>query len=131
MNILQTEWWTVGVPPQWWAEHDDDVVVIGDCDDVGCIEVSTLQKEAGDFTLTELEQIAGDNGESAWQWQACSLGEFSGCCTRYEEEDTLVREWYVASGSVLLFITYSCAAENRGLDAAAVDEILQTLVFAN
>ena len=42
-----------------------------------------------------------------------------------------MREWYVAIGSVLLFITYSCDAENRGLDDAAVDEILQTLVAVN
>jgi hypothetical protein len=129
MNILETEWWTIGVPPEWWAEHEDDVVVIGDRDDVGCIEVSTLQKEAGDFTPAELQQIARDNGESDWQWQSCGLGDFSGCCTSYEEEDTHVREWYVANSSVLLFITYSCDGENGGLDDAAVDEILQTLAL--
>jgi len=131
MNVLQTEWWTIGVPPEWWAEHEDDVVVIGDRDDVGCIEISTLHKEVGDFEPAELEQIARDNGESAWQWQSAKLGEFSGCGTSYTEEDTGVREWYVASGSALLFITYSCDGENRGLDDAAVDEILQTLGLAS
>jgi hypothetical protein len=30
-------------------------------------------------------------------------------------------------GAMLLFITYSCEEENRGMDDAAVDEILDTL----
>jgi len=46
----------------------------------------------------------------------------------YVEEDTAVREWYVARGSLLLFITYSCDEENRGMDDAAVDELLDTLM---
>jgi hypothetical protein len=131
MNILQTEWWTIGLPPEWWAEQEEDVVVIGDRDDVGCIEVSTLHKESGEFETAELEQLAGDNGEPGWDWQTTRLGEFSGCYTAYEEEACHVREWYAASGKVLLFITYSCDADNGGLDDAAVDEILQTLVLAS
>jgi hypothetical protein len=131
MNILQTEQWTIGVPPEWWAEQEEDIVVIGDRDDVGCIEVTTLQKEAGEFERAELEQIARDNGESSWQWQPAALGEFQGCCTSYEEEGAAVREWYLATGEVLLFITYSCDEDNRGLDDAAVDEILQTLARAS
>ena len=127
MNILETEWWTIGVPPEWWAEQEEDVIVIGDRDDVGCIEVSTLHKEAGEFSAAELQQLARDNGDSDWAWQSAGLGEFSGCYSSYEDEGCLVREWYVAAGEVCLFITYSCDEDNRGLDDAAVDEILQTL----
>ena len=131
MNILETEWWSVGVPPEWWAEQEDDVVVIGDRDDVGCIEISTLHKEVGDFETAELQQLASDNGEPDWSWQRASLGEFSGCYTSYEDEACQMREWYVAAGKLLLFITYSCDEDNSGLDDAAVDEILQTLAPAS
>jgi hypothetical protein len=127
MNILQTEWWTIGIPPEWWAEQEDDVVVIGDRDDVGCIEISTLCKEEGNFDQAQVTTIATDNGEPGWDWQSVSLSGLSGRYTTYVEEDSGVREWYLARGSVLLFITYSCAVENCGMDDAAVDEILQTL----
>jgi hypothetical protein len=127
MNILQTEWWTIGIPPEWWAEQEDDVVVIGDRDDVGSIEISTLCKEDGNFDQAEVSTIAADNGEPGWDWQLVSLSGLSGRYTTYVEEDSGVREWYLARGSVLLFITYSCAVENFGMDDAAVDEILQTL----
>jgi len=127
MNILQTEWWSIGIPTEWWAEQEEELVVIGDRDDVGCIEITTLQKETGEFSAAEVATIAADNGESAWEWQDLESGDFSGCTTSYSEEDSQVREWYLAAGPVLLFITYSCELENGGMDDAPVDEILQTL----
>jgi hypothetical protein len=127
MNILETEWWTIGIPPEWWAEHEEDTIVIGDRDDVGNIEITTLHRDQGAFEAAEVEAIARDNGEPGWDWQSASAGTFRGVCCKYEEGDDAVREWYLAQGTVLLFITYSCALENRDLDEAAVEEILQTL----
>lgn len=130
MNVLETEWWTMGVPPEWWAEREDDSILVGDRDDVGCIEISTLCKEQGEFQRDEVSAIARDNGEPDWQWQPGAAGAFSGVYCEYLEEGDAVREWYLASGPVLLFITYSCDEDNRGLDDAAVDDILGTLALA-
>ncbi len=130
MNVLETEWWTLGVPPEWWAEREDDSILIGDRDDVGCIEISTLCKEAGEFDAGEVEGIARDNGEPGWQWQPGAAGPFTGVYCEYLEEGDAVREWYLAAGPVLLFITYSCDEDNQGLDDAAVDDILGTLSAA-
>ena len=47
----------------------------------------------------------------------------------FQEEGAAIREWYVADGAMLLFITYSCDEENRGMDDAAVDELLDTLLL--
>ena len=127
MNVLQTEWWSIGLPPEWWAEQEEDCIVIGDRDDVGSIEISTLCKDSGEFDTAEVEQIAQENGEPGWSWQSVAAGTFSGCACSYEDEEDAVREWYLAAGAVLLFVTYSCDRENQGLDEAAVDEILQTL----
>ncbi len=130
MNILQTEWWSIGVPPEWWAEHEEDSIVIGDRDDVGSIEITTLCRDEGAFDKAEIEEIARNNGEPGWSWQSVSLGAFSGVACNYEEDEDAMREWYLANGAVLLFVTYSCHLENRDLDEAAVTEILQTLTFS-
>ena len=130
MNVLETEWWSMGVPPEWWAEREEDSVVVGDRDDVGSIEISTLRRDEGVFDAGEVLAIARENGEAEWQWEAAEAGEFSGVSTHYEEDGDAVREWYLADGPLLLFITYSCDIENRGLDDAAVDEILNTLAPA-
>ena len=127
MNTLQTEWWTVGIPPEWWAEQVEDIVVIGDRDEVGAIEISSLHREQGDFSVAEVTAIARDNAEQPCDWASVSAGDFEGVCCGYLEADSAVREWYLACGGLLLFVTYSCDPDNRGMDDAAVDEILDTL----
>lgn len=128
MNILETQWWSMALAPEWWADHEEDSVLVGDQDEVGCIEITTLRTDAESFeadTLQEMAQTAADT-----QWQAAAVGDFSGLSTRYEEEGAAIREWCVASGATALFITYSCDLENRGMDDAAVDELLDTLLCA-
>ena len=122
MNVLETEWWTVAVPPEWWAEADEDSILVGDRDDVGCIEISTLHKEGGDFHAEELRAIADAEAESELDWSDVRLGDFQGVTGAYMVEDAAIREWYVASGAMLLFITYRCDPDNRGMHDAPVDE---------
>ncbi len=128
MNVLETEWWSIAVPTEWWADREEESIVIGDRDNVGSIEISTLCRESGSFAASEVEALAKDNGEAGWQWSPAKLGEYVGIGTQYLEDGDAVREWYVANGNVVLFVTYSCDAENSGLDDAAVDELLSTLM---
>lgn len=128
MNVLETEWWTLAVPPEWWADSEDDSILIGDRDNVGCIEISTLHKEKGGFGAKEVEVIARAEADQPLQWRQVTLGEFKGVVSQYQQEGAAIREWYVANGALLLFITYSCDEENSGMDDAAVDELLDTLL---
>ena len=130
MNVLETEWWTLALPPEWWADTEEDSILVGDRDGVGCIEISTLHKDEGVFDEDSILEIARLEGDESQQWQGAILGEFSGLVASFLEEDAAIREWYVANGPMLLFITYSCDQDNRGMDDAAVDELLDTLLMA-
>tara|TARA_R110000823_G_scaffold210224_3_gene340399 strand:+ start:4890 stop:5306 length:417 start_codon:yes stop_codon:yes gene_type:complete len=126
MNVLETEWWSLALPPEWWADTEEESILIGDRDGVGTIEISTLHKETGEFDSAGVAQIARMESESDG-WEAVRLGDFSGVSATSEEEDTALREWFVACGGLLLYVTYSCELENRGMDDSAVDELLDTL----
>jgi hypothetical protein len=128
MNVLETEWWSLAVPPEWWADTEEDSILVGDRDDVGCIEISTLHKDAGEFDEQVLRDIATAESEQDLEWRRVKLGEFTGLGSSYIEEGVAIREWYVANGAMLLFITYSCDEDNGGMDDAAVDELLDTLM---
>ena len=128
MNVLETEWWSLALPPEWWADSQDDSILIGDRDEVGCIEISTLHKEEGEFTPDDLEEIAEAGTDASSTWQPVALGDFKGLTSEFAEHGTAIREWYVASGPVMLFVTYSCDVENQGMDDASVDELLDTLL---
>lgn len=128
MNVLETEWWTLALPPEWWADTEDDSILVGDRDEVGCIEISTLHKDQGEFDRGEVREIAESEAGQVADWQSVALGDFSGIGGHFVEDGAAIREWYVSSGAMLLFITYSCDEENRGMDDAAVNEILDTLL---
>jgi hypothetical protein len=130
MNVLETEWWTMVVPPEWWAEAEEESILVGDQDDVGCIEISTLHKESGEFDSKTILDIAEAESEEPVDWASVQLGEFSGVGAHFVAEGSAIREWYVANGALMLFITYSCDEENAGMDDAAVDELLDTLMLA-
>ncbi len=127
MNVLETQWWTLALPPEWWGEAEDESILVGDRDGVGCLEFSTLQKESGQFEQHDLQAILQEGVAPSAGWQSVKLGDFKGLFTHYEAEKSAVREWCVASGALALFITYSCELENLGMDDAAVDQILDTL----
>lgn len=128
MNVLETEWWSLALPPEWWADTDEESILIADRDEVGCIEISTLHKEQGDFDAEQVRRIAGEESAGTEDWRKVDLGDFRGFSGSFMEEGVAIREWYVSHGPLLLFITYSCDAENRGMDDAAVDELLDTLM---
>lgn len=128
MNVLETEWWTMALPPEWWAEAEGDSILVGDRDAVGCIEISTLCRDAGEFSSAEVRALARENAEQGLDWEAVSLGDFAGFTASYLDDGAALREWYVAHGQQLLFITYSCDEENGGMDDAAVDQLLDTLL---
>ena len=130
MNVLQTEWWSMALPPEWWAEAEEDSILVGDRDGVGCIEFSSLHKESGAFDPATLREMANEGAEQELEWQACQLGEFKGLYSSFSEDGAAIREWWVANEALALFITYSCEMENRGMDDAAVDELLDTLLVA-
>ena len=66
-----------------------------------------------EFIKTEEEQV--------------EFGEFSGISLEYETDDELIREWYLKSGSIMLFITYSCMLDDEAQEEDVVESILESL----
>ncbi len=131
MNVLETDHWCLLLPPEWWAENEDDVIRIADNDEVGELEITTLHKETGDVEGAELLAMAREESPVVGDWASASVGAFSGVRGCFREDGAHICEWYVAAGPVLLYITYICDEENAGMDDAAVEEILGTLVLGD
>ncbi len=131
MNILETDHWCLMLPTEWYAETEDDIVRIADQDEIGEIEITTLHKLSGKVLDCEIQEMASSESPEVPQWDAVSTGTFSGVTGHYTEDGTAVREWYLGSESLLLYVTYVCDEENVGMDDASVDELLGTLVVGD
>ena len=119
------------LPTEWHAENEDDIIRIVDQDDVGEIEITTLHKQSGNVMPAEIQDMALEESPEVSQWKATNAGAFSGVSGHYTEDGTAVREWYLGSDSLLLYVTYVCDKDDAGLDDASVDELLGTLVVGD
>ena len=127
MRAVESQWWIIELPDEWEAEQDDETILISDEDGVGEIALTTLQKEDGEVTAEELLEYASELEQEFGPGQAVKLAEFSGSYYHYQDQGDAVRDWYLRHGDLLLLITYSCDADNVGMDDSAVDDILSTL----
>jgi hypothetical protein len=124
VKVLEAGDWSLLLPPEWIAERDDESIIIADRDEVGCLELSELRKERGLFDESDIHSLTDDE---SLHWTPVSCGSFSGLQGTLTEEGAAIREWYIYAADLLLYVTYSCELENRGMDDAAVDDILGTL----
>ena len=131
MKVLETDNWCLLLPPEWQADKEDDVVVIVDSDGVGELTLTTLCKHAGTVAKEELLAMAREESPEVNSWQSVVLGAFSGVTGSFLEDGAYIREWYVAAGRILIYITYLCDDENAAMDDAAIDELLGTLVLGD
>ena len=128
MNIIETDYWCLMLPDEWSAEQSDDVVLITDQDGIGELAVTTLVRASGAGEEITATDIAKEESPEISVWHAADYGGFTGVTGQFEESGSVITEWYLTYGDALLYITYACDEEDDGLDAAAVDEILSTLV---
>ena len=119
------------LPAEWHAENDDGLVRIVDQDDVGEIQITTLHKQLGRVTASEVAAIGSEESPEITEWHQARAGGFEGVTGGYREDGASVREWYLGSESLLLYVTYVCAEEDEGLDDASVDGLLETLVVGD
>jgi hypothetical protein len=123
LRVLETDHWSLLLPPEWMAEQDEGSILISDRDDVGCLEISVLLSENGAFDEAQVRQLC----ENPERLESVSLAGYGSWVHGFEEEDAAIREWFIPAPWGLVYITYSCDLDNRAMDDAAVDDILSTL----
>ena len=128
MNIVETDYWCLMLPPEWLAEEDEDSVLITDQDGIGELAITTLVREPDDAPDTNLSEIAQTESPEVSSWAVATFGDFSGVTGQFTEEGAVLQEWYLIHGVALLYCTYACDVEDAGMDMPAVEEILGTLV---
>ena len=127
MRAVESQWWIIELPDEWDAQQEEETIVIEDRDGVGEIAITTLQKEQGNVDDTELQDYAADVIREFGRGQPVTVAELQGYYFSYLDGDDAIREWYLRCNNLLILLTYSCAADNAGMDDGAVDEILSTL----
>lgn len=127
MPTVATESWTLELPEEWSAEHEDDAVVIEDEDGVSCLEISALVVESGTVDDEDLAEFSRDLLDEGLRPQPVRIGGWSGRLFEHDDGEFHWREWFLRQGAHFVYAGYHCLLENAGMDDAPVAEILATL----
>ncbi|NNL56430.1 MAG: hypothetical protein HKO71_01640 [Pseudomonadales bacterium] len=138
MAIVHSQWWCIEIPDDWSAEEDDGGVSIADPDDVGELYISALKKEPGDaghsdtaIDRAELRALAAELIEQGSAEQQCAVAGLQGLYFAYTQDQLAWREWYLTDGATLLLASYNCEPDNVQLDAAPLEQMLESLVLVD
>lgn len=126
MRSVESDWWIIDLPEEWEAEQDEETIVISDPDGVGVLEITALGRDEAEVAGS-LEAAGRDLLPPDAATQRCRLAGLDALYCTYTEDEAAVRDWLALSDDLLLLVTYSCGMDDRGLDDAIIDEILQTL----
>lgn len=129
MRQLLSDCWTLDLPEEWQAEKDEDAVIVTDEDNISTIELSAIRKEEGEVDGEDLAEFASELNALNLPRKEASLGDFSGFCYQYLEEGEWCRDWFLSCKEVFLLVSYTCLLEDKTLDDAAVDYILDSLNY--
>jgi hypothetical protein len=127
MKLLETPWWSLPITDEWQTETDDDTIIISDQDGVGSIEFTVLEFDEGDVTAEDLQHVAGNIIPAGYEGAAAECGAWQGLCFEYVDNDFFCRDWLLQCRQKILLVSYTCDLEDRGLDDAAVDQMLGDL----
>ena len=142
MAIVHAQWWCIEIPDAWNAEACDGGVSIADPDEVGELYISALKKDPGDVGAGafdsaaaidpgELRELAADLIERGIDGRDCAMAGLQGLYFAYTEDELAWREWYLTDGVTVLIASYNCEADNAQLDAAPIEQMLDSIVLVD
>lgn len=123
MDVLETDFWTIQLPNEWFAEQDDETIVISDEAQVSTIEITPV---LADKTTSKEDILSDVVGQEAFQ---TSLGEEPAFYQELVEDGAFWREWICELEQGVLIISHGMDEDNKGMDDSSVDEILSTLTI--
>ena len=91
MNIIETDYWCLMLPPEWSAEQEEDTVCITDQDGIGELALTALIREQDNAAAASPAEIARQESPEVTDWVTAAFGEFSGVTGSFQEEGSVVQ----------------------------------------
>ena len=121
------ETWSLVVPDGWRAWHDDECATLVGGGEIGVLQISAAFKDA-EVSDTDLRGFAAEHLEAGAKPRLIKAGDFVGFEIAFSDQERFWRQWYLRNGRQMLFVTYNCGLESRGVEDGPVGATLASLV---
>lgn len=126
-NQYKSSWWSIELLSEWNAEEEESSVSISAEHGVGALQISAYRHDGEAVTDEDLNDFAEDELVGAIIPQDVSCGDFRGIAISYVKDESFWRKMWLRSGSLLLYVTYNCAAEDQAIEVESVNRMLNSL----
>ena len=120
--------WYVELPGGWHGEREDESTLFNRDGGAGSLAV-TLLCDKEPVTREVLMGLAASTLEEGHTASDIQSGALQGLYFFYEEEGTAWREWYLAAGKCVFFVSYDCPQGDESKEAAEIDAIVAGLTL--
>ena len=126
-NEYKSSWWAVELPLDWSAEEKDGCVTLSAKQGVGALQISTYRRDGEPVPDEDLYDFAEDELVDGALPQNVSYGDFRGIACSYVADERFWRKLWLRLGSLLLYVTYNCRAEDQAVEVESVNRMLNSL----
>lgn len=126
-TIFESAFWSIELPSGWTVTQEEECTTLQADYLMGKLQLSSARKEKGLVTDEDLREFAQDHIEAGAKLGSAEFGPFSGFYISYSTEDTYWREWWLRSGTVIVYVTYRVELDAKGTENVATGEVLSTL----
>lgn len=120
------ETWSLQVPTEWRAWHDEECATLTGPDDIGALQISAAFKEF-EVLDADLRDFASKHLDAGAKPKPAQFGDFLGFEIFFREGDSFWRHWYLRNRKQMLLVTYNCDLNCRGVEDVAICEALASL----
>jgi hypothetical protein len=127
--IHSSAWWTIE-SAGWAVDESEDHTAFVPCDtaEEAALIIGAFRKSDGAIAPEELWEMSGKASPPSAGRESVKCGPFEGYRTRYDAEDSLHwRVWWLAQGSLHLYVTFNCQRDDAGKHDMVLDWMLSTL----
>ncbi len=127
MNTYNSKWWSTNYPSSWVSEEEKDCHSFYNNDGVGALQVSAYKKENGEVNNSELISFIEGYTPSDISLEQIYSGDFQGFYCHFISDEEYWKYWILKAGGLMLFITYNCAEDDKGIEDQEIDIITKNI----
>jgi hypothetical protein len=123
----KSSWWSIEIPSEWNAENEGNCVTFSAESGIGALQISAYRRNSEAVTDEDLNDFAEGELVDGAIPQDVSCGDFTGSAISNVQDERFRRKVWLRSGSLLLYVTSNCAAENHAVEVEAVNRMLSSV----
>src|ERR1051325_7728488 len=115
-HVFRSAWWSVHLPDDWQSSEEPECVTLYRSQRRGSLQISAARKQEETVTDRDLQNFAEELIDSNLALEKVSYSTFSGFSVSYSRDARFWKEWWLRSGTLMLYLTYVVALGDQDIE---------------